>query len=42
MGDKSTASSVPTIPVTHGEKSKKFNGADFKRWQQKYYSICPN
>ena len=33
MGDKSIFPSVPTIPVTHGEKSKKFNGIDFKRWQ---------
>ena len=31
--------SVPTIPVSHGEKLKKFNGSVFKRWQQKYYSI---
>ena len=35
VGDKSTAPSVPTIPVSHGEKSEKFNGANFKRWQQK-------
>ncbi|KAL2526494.1 Uncharacterized protein Adt_11548 [Abeliophyllum distichum] len=24
-----------TVPVNHGEKSKKFNGLNFKRWQQK-------
>ena len=24
-----------TIPVSHGEKPKKFNGLNFKRWQQK-------
>ena len=24
-----------TILVNHGEKSEKFNGTDFKRWQQK-------
>ncbi|GMP25276.1 hypothetical protein CsSME_00002222 [Camellia sinensis var. sinensis] len=28
--------SLPTtIPVNHNEKSKKFNGTKFKRWQQK-------
>ncbi|KAL2526336.1 Retrovirus-related Pol polyprotein from transposon TNT 1-94 [Abeliophyllum distichum] len=24
-----------TVPVNHGEKSEKFNGSNFKRWQQK-------
>ena len=23
------------VPINHGEKSKKFNGTEFKRWQQK-------
>ena len=23
------------VPVNHGEKPKKFNGTEFKRWQQK-------
>ena len=35
VGDKSTVSSVFTIPVSHGEKSKNFNGVNVKRWQQK-------
>ena len=26
-------------PVSHGEKPEKFNGNNFKRWQQKCYSI---
>jgi len=26
---------VQTFPVNHGEKPEKFNGVDFKRWQQK-------
>ena len=28
---------VPSVqaPVNHGEKPEKFNGVDFKRWQQK-------
>ena len=26
---------IETVPVNHGEKSKKFNGVDFERWQQK-------
>ena len=27
---------IPTsVPVNHGEKPEKFNGTDFKRWQQK-------
>ena len=26
---------VQTVPVNHGEKLEKFNGLDFKRWQQK-------
>ena len=30
---------VPNVPTTvlvnHGEKSEKFNGTEFKRWQQK-------
>ncbi|KAL7208180.1 hypothetical protein ACSBR1_030015 [Camellia fascicularis] len=30
-----TPSPVVTVPVNHGEKSKKFLGIDFKRWQQK-------
>ena len=30
-GDKSTVPSVPTIPLSHGEKLEKINGADFKR-----------
>ena len=31
--------SIQTVPVNHEEKPKKFNGVDFKRWQQKilYY-----
>ncbi|GFZ14445.1 RING/U-box superfamily protein [Actinidia rufa] len=29
-------SSIPaSVPVNHGEKPEKFNGTDFKRWQQK-------
>ena len=24
-----------TVPVNHGEKLEKFNGLNFKRWQQK-------
>ena len=24
-----------TIPINHGEKLEKFNGTEFKRWQQK-------
>ena len=24
-----------TVPVNHGEKPEKFNGTEFKRWQQK-------
>ncbi|KAL2531331.1 Uncharacterized protein Adt_04682 [Abeliophyllum distichum] len=32
-----TRTTAPTmnIPVNHGEKSEKFNGLNFKRWQQK-------
>ncbi|GMP27262.1 hypothetical protein CsSME_00003331 [Camellia sinensis var. sinensis] len=26
---------TPAVPVNHGEKPEKFNGNDFKRWQQK-------
>ena len=26
---------LPTVPVSHNEKPEKFNGVDFKRWQQK-------
>ena len=26
---------VAAVPVHHGEKSEKFNGLNFKRWQQK-------
>ena len=26
---------VPTVNVSHGEKPEKFNGTNFKRWQQK-------
>ena len=27
---------IPTaVPVNHGEKPEKFNGIEFKRWQQK-------
>ena len=26
---------TPTMPVNHKEKLDKFNGTDFKRWQQK-------
>ena len=26
---------TPVVPVNHGEKLEKFNGNDFKRWQQK-------
>ena len=26
---------MPNVPVNHGEKSEKFNGTEFKRWQQK-------
>ena len=25
----------PTVPYSHGERPEKFNGQDFKRWQQK-------
>ncbi|KAL2466738.1 Uncharacterized protein Adt_42589 [Abeliophyllum distichum] len=33
-----------TVPVNHGEKPKKFNGLNFKRWQQKmlFYLITLN
>ncbi|KAL7246259.1 hypothetical protein ACSBR2_001393 [Camellia fascicularis] len=33
-----------TVPVNHGEKPKKFNGNDFKRWQQKmmFYLVILN
>ena len=27
--------SFQTVPMNHGEKPEKFNGVDFKRWQQK-------
>ena len=27
--------SAAAVPVLHGEKPKKFNGLNFKRWQQK-------
>ena len=32
------------VPINHGEKSKKFNGIEFKRWQQKmmFYFITLN
>ena len=36
-----TVSPVPTpigtttVPISHGEKPEKFNGTEFKRWQQK-------
>ena len=26
---------VPTMALSHGERPEKFNGTDFKRWQQK-------
>ncbi|KAL7160991.1 hypothetical protein ACSBR2_041607 [Camellia fascicularis] len=26
---------VMTVPINHGEKSEKFLGTDFKKWQQK-------
>ena len=26
---------APPVPTVHGEKPKKFYGAEFKRWQQK-------
>ncbi|GMP85152.1 hypothetical protein CsSME_00038425 [Camellia sinensis var. sinensis] len=26
---------TPAVPLNHGEKPEKFNGNDFKRWQQK-------
>ncbi|KAL7196014.1 hypothetical protein ACSBR1_036112 [Camellia fascicularis] len=26
---------TPAVPVNHGERSGKFNGNNFKRWQQK-------
>ena len=26
---------VPTVNLSRGEKPEKFNGTDFKRWQQK-------
>ena len=26
---------TPAVPVHHGEKPEKFNGLNFKRWQQK-------
>ena len=31
---------TPTVNLSHGEKPEKFNGTDFKRWQQKmlFYS----
>ena len=28
---------VPIVNVSHGEKPEKFNGTDFKRWQQKMF-----
>nr|CAN82978.1 hypothetical protein VITISV_023328 [Vitis vinifera] len=30
-----SSSNVPTMNLTHGEKPEKFNGNEFKRWQQK-------
>ena len=27
------------VPVNHGEKSEKFNGLNFKRWQQKIFYL---
>ena len=30
-----TVPTVPTVNLSHGEKPEKFNGTDFKRWQQK-------
>lgn len=30
-----SATLVPTMVLSHGERSKKFTGIDFKRWQQK-------
>ena len=26
-----------TVPINHGEKPEKFNGTEFKRWQQKMF-----
>ncbi|KAL8148433.1 hypothetical protein AgCh_005703 [Apium graveolens] len=31
------APDMPTVPTTHAEKPKKFNGMNFKRWQQKMH-----
>ncbi|XP_059636093.1 uncharacterized protein LOC132278315 [Cornus florida] len=31
----SMSTTMPNVPVNHGEKPEKFNGAEFKRWQQK-------
>ena len=28
-----------TVPVNHGEKLERFNGTEFKRWQQKIKKI---
>ena len=28
-----------TVPINHGEKPKKFNRTEFKRWQQKILFI---
>ena len=28
------AAAPPTVSTTHGEKPEKFNGQNFKRWQQ--------
>ncbi|CAN1241182.1 hypothetical protein LINPERPRIM_LOCUS4853, partial [Linum perenne] len=28
---------VQSVPVNHAEKPEKFNGANFKRWQQKMH-----
>ncbi|KAL7220115.1 hypothetical protein ACSBR2_013052 [Camellia fascicularis] len=35
-----TSSPVVTVPVNHSEKSEKFLGTDFKRWQQKMLFYC--
>ena len=31
-----------TVPVNHGEKPERFNGTEFKRWQQKNAVLSHN
>ena len=36
-GGSYSACDPPTVPVSQAEKPEKFNGTDFKRWQQKMF-----